>query len=152
MFPIISFAVDNSPQTIDSRAHLVKGLADERETRQSDPLRISGWAQLWVRLAPNGTNPEISQIIFSTFWLVVEYRGIKKTLRVLLLSILYLSITTLVVSGVVAGLPNLDPKWVRLALNGTNPALRQNILKSDLKKSRICPIWGQSDPFWVQIW
>ena len=29
---------------------------------------------------------------------------------------------------------------------------RQNVLKSDLKKSRICPIWGQSDPFWGQIW
>ena len=30
--------------------------------------------------------------------------------------------------------------------------LRQNVLKSDLKRSRICRIWGQSDPFWVQIW
>ena len=28
----------------------------------------------------------------------------------------------------------------------------QNERKSDLKKSRICPIWGQSDPLWVQIW
>ena len=27
----------------------------------------------------------------------------------------------------------------------------QNVLKSYLKKSRICPISGQSDPFWVQI-
>ena len=25
-----------------------------------------------------------------------------------------------------------------------------NALKSDLKKSRICPIWGQSDPLWSQ--
>ena len=31
-------------------------------------------------------------------------------------------------------------------------AQRQNVLKSDLKKSRICPIWGHSDPFWVQIY
>ena len=29
---------------------------------------------------------------------------------------------------------------------------QQNVLKSDLKKSRICSICGQSDPFWVQIW
>ena len=28
----------------------------------------------------------------------------------------------------------------------------QNVLKSDLKKSRICRILGQSDPLWVQIW
>ena len=25
-------------------------------------------------------------------------------------------------------------------------AVRQNVLSSDLKKSRICPIWRQSDP------
>ena len=25
-----------------------------------------------------------------------------------------------------------------------------NALKSDLKKPRICPIWGQSDPLWSQ--
>ena len=25
-------------------------------------------------------------------------------------------------------------------------------LKSDLKKSRICPIWGQSDPLWSQTY
>ena len=24
--------------------------------------------------------------------------------------------------------------------------------ESDLKNSRICPIWGQSDPFWVIVW
>ena len=28
-------------------------------------------------------------------------------------------------------------------------AVRQNVLKSDRKKSRICPIWGQSDPLWT---
>ena len=63
--------------------------------------------------------------------------------------------------------PDLDPKWVRLAPNWSNPGLFQIIFqyilrsdfstfwryaKSDLKKSRIWPIWGQSDPFWVQIW
>ena len=53
----------------------------------------------------------------------------------------------------------LAPKWVRLAPNGTNPGTFQirfhciwrgasNALKSDLKKPRICPIWGQSDPIW----
>ena len=29
--------------------------------------------------------------------------------------------------------------------------LSQNVLKSDLKKSRNCPIWGQSDPLSTQI-
>ena len=28
----------------------------------------------------------------------------------------------------------------------------QNVLKSDLKKSRICPILGLYDPLWAQIW
>ena len=27
-----------------------------------------------------------------------------------------------------------------------------NALKSDLKKTRICPIWGQSDPLWSQTY
>ena len=27
-----------------------------------------------------------------------------------------------------------------------------NALKSDLKKPRICPIWGQSDPIWSQTY
>ena len=27
-----------------------------------------------------------------------------------------------------------------------------NALESDLKKSRICPIWGQSDPLWRQTY
>ena len=58
----------------------------------------------------------------------------------------------------------LSPKWARIIPNGTHPGLfqirfqyilaqrRQNVLKSDLKKSRICPIWGQSDPFWSQTY
>ena len=29
--------------------------------------------------------------------------------------------------------------------------MSQNVLKSDVKKSRNCPIWGQPDPFCVQI-
>ena len=47
----------------------------------------------------------------------------------------------------------LAPKWVRLAPIGTNPVFFQirfhciwPSLNSDLKKPRICPIWGQSDP------
>ena len=28
----------------------------------------------------------------------------------------------------------------------------QNVLKSDLKKSRICPIWFKSVALWAQIW
>ena len=53
------------------------------------------------------------------------------------------------------------PKWGRLARDGTNPGLFQirfpYILAqkcteiSDLKKSRICPISGQSAPLWAQI-
>ena len=27
-----------------------------------------------------------------------------------------------------------------------------NALKSDMKKPRICPIWGQSDPLWSQTY
>ena len=60
-------------------------------------------------------------------------------------------------------LPDLAPKWVRLAPNGTNPGNFQirfstfwrtapKGTESDLKISRICPIWGQSDPLWGQIW
>ena len=45
--------------------------------------------------------------------------------------------------------------WVRLAPNGTNPGLFQIIFQciwrrgqSDLKKTRICPIWG---PIWPTL-
>ena len=51
----------------------------------------------------------------------------------------------------------------QLAPHGTNPRLFfrsnfsifwliKNVLKSDLKKSRICPIWDQFDPLSVQIY
>ena len=61
------------------------------------------------------------------------------------------------------GMVGLAPKWVRLATKGTNPGLFQirfqyiwrgapNALKSDLKKPRICPIWGQSDQLWSQTY
>ena len=53
-------------------------------------------------------------------------------------------------SGLGAGMVGLAPKWVRLAPNWTNPG--PNALKSDLRKSRICPIWGQSDPLWSQTY
>ena len=50
------------------------------------------------------------------------------------------------------GMVGLAPTWVRLAPNGTNPGFFRsdfsafgagalNVLKSDLKKPRICPIW-----------
>ena len=48
---------------------------------------------------------------------------------------------------------DLTPKLVRMAPNGTNrdffipDLVSQNVLNSDLKKSRVCPIWGQSDLF-----
>ena len=31
-------------------------------------------------------------------------------------------------------------------------SVSHNVLKSKLKKSRICSIWGQSDSLWAQIW
>ena len=56
---------------------------------------------------------------------------------------------------VMAGMVGLALKWVRLAPNGTKPGLfsdhvpdlsnlgvQSNVLKSDLKKSQICPISG----------
>ena len=50
----------------------------------------------------------------------------------------------------------IGPKWdksrafsdqisVHFGLSG------QNVLKSDLKKPQICPIWAQTDPLCVQI-
>ena len=59
----------------------------------------------------------------------------------------------------------LSPELVRLTKKWTNlglfqirfqyilALLRQNVLKSDLKKSQICPIWGvHSDPLWSQTY
>ena len=44
----------------------------------------------------------------------------------------------------------IAPKRVTFALNGTNleffKSSSKNVLKSYLKKSRICSIWGQSNP------
>ena len=63
-------------------------------------------------------------------------------------------------------LSDLGPKWVRLAPNGTNSGTfpdkisvhfgspSQNVLKSDLEKSRICLIWPNlypNPPSWVQV-
>ena len=58
------------------------------------------------------------------------------------------------------GWPDLDPKWVKLTTNGTNPGIffqikfstfgsvEPNVLNLIWKKSPIC---GQFDPLWVQI-
>ena len=45
---------------------------------------------------------------------------------------------------------DLDQKWVRLAPNRGSSS--QNVLKSDLKKSWICPNWSQSVPLWSETW
>ena len=53
---------------------------------------------------------------------------------------------------------DLGPKRVILAPNETIrdyfrsdfSSTIQNVLKSDVKKSRICFIWGQSDPLWAK--
>ena len=56
---------------------------------------------------------------------------------------------------------DLGSKLVRLAPKDTGLGLFQikyrnilayRVLKSDLKKCTICPILGQSDPLWGQIW
>ena len=50
-----------------------------------------------------------------------------------------------------AGMVDLDLKSVRFAQNGQIGSPSQNVLKSDQKKSQICPIWSQSDQLWAQI-
>ena len=35
---------------------------------------------------------------------------------------------------------------------GSVSSVSQNEQKTDLKKSHICPIWGQSAPIWCRIW
>ena len=47
----------------------------------------------------------------------------------------------------------LAPNWVRLAPNGTNIGLYISLDDSECtetnhKKSHICPIWGESEPFY----
>ena len=49
--------------------------------------------------------------------------------------------------------------WVKLAPNGTNLGpfkiswlSNQKCTERVLQKSQVCPIWGQSDPLWCQIW
>ena len=40
----------------------------------------------------------------------------------------------------------------RIIRNSDSRFRAPNALKSDLKKPRICPIWGQSDPLWSQTY
>ena len=61
-----------------------------------------------------------------------------------------------------AWMSGLTAKWVRLAPNGTYVGFfqiwfqyifwRQNVLKYNLKNSRICPILGQSEQPWSRTW
>ena len=52
-----------------------------------------------------------------------------------------------------AGVSDLVRKCVGLTPNRTNPGIFHiRFPKSDLKKSHICPILGQFDPPWGQIW
>ena len=50
----------------------------------------------------------------------------------------------------------ISPKWKKKSGTFSDQisvhfgSQSQNVLISDLKKSRICPIWDQSDPFWKQ--
>ena len=46
-----------------------------------------------------------------------------------------------------------DKSWAfsnQISVHFGSPS--QNVLKSDLKKPRICPIWDQSDPIRTKIW
>ena len=51
-------------------------------------------------------------------------------------------------------LPRWAQKWVRLFPNGTSLGLFKladpKYTETDLKKSKICPIGGQSDRIWMQ--
>ena len=54
---------------------------------------------------------------------------------------------------------DMGPKRDKLAPNGTNPELFQirfqytlAHLKTDLKKSQICPFWCHSNPLWARTW
>ena len=50
-------------------------------------------------------------------------------------------------TGLVAGMVGLPSKWVKLApINQSGTFYRANKQKTDLNKSQIGPIWGQSDP------
>ena len=42
-------------------------------------------------------------------------------------------------------------KWDKSG-NFSDETVCQNLLRYDPKKSRICHIWGQSDPLWERIW
>ena len=61
-------------------------------------------------------------------------------------------VTAVTVSTQGQGCQIWDPNWVRLAPNEMNLGLfmivepKCSLLKLILKKSKICPIWGQSDP------
>ena len=46
------------------------------------------------------------------------------------------------------GVSDLDPNWVRLAQQGTNPGLFEIRFQYILKKSRICSIVDQYDQHW----
>ena len=87
--------------------------------------------QKWVKLAPNGTNPGLFQIRFQ--YILKPAHGYQIWTQ----------------NG------SNWPQMVQIrdfciSIFTTFWLLCQNVLKSDLKKFRICPIWGQSDPFWVQ--
>ena len=53
-----------------------------------------------------------------------------------------------------AGMSGLAPKWVRLAINMTNPDIFSDQISVHLiwKKFRISHILGESDPLYGQIW
>ena len=84
-----------------------------------DFLRFTFFLLLFGSLAPNGTNSGLFKIFFFCFFLVLY-----------------------------------DPKWDKSGTFSDQISVHfgsvsQNVLKSDLKKSQICPIWGLKNQFEV---
>ena len=111
---------------------------DHKEQKKRENLIIQNMKSKTVHSCREWDNPVTWALVVTDSWMSNEFR--RNT-----------------------GMVGLAPKWVRLAPNGTNPGLFQirfqciwrpapNALKSDLIKSRICPIWGQSDPLWSQTY
>ena len=58
-------------------------------------------------------------------------------------------------NGHVPPWPDLDPKWIRLTQMGQVLDFFRSLfstIRLGFERYQICPIWGQSDPHWTQIW
>ena len=51
----------------------------------------------------------------------------------------------------------IGPKWDKSGTFSDHISVHfvsasKNVMEFDLKNSRICPVWSQSEPLWAQIW